>query len=247
MATVNPLWTADPDHLPTFEAPEWVDDLDWIYADNTAAGQVAPGVRQARHNGTPVPYRGDVTWGGACFHVTDDPTAAGIAGLPANQQGTVSRMAMCVKGVPAGGTGVLIARSQIADAIDLLIGLLATSDEADHGVRQWSLVAARAGGVLRVGLWCTGLLPVTAADGSVEFTSAELFRRLAETVDVECGFSFYERSTAEGQFETCTIWGPDGRFLTELSGRVLLTHCEELDSLRELSSERQRAARLSAG
>ena len=247
MTTLQPLWTPGDDWLPARGAPEWINDLEWIYVDNTAAGQVAPGVRQARYNGKPIPYRGEVSWGGACFYLTDDPTAHGLPGLPANQQGSISRMSMCVKGVPTGGTGLLIPRAQISDAIDLLIGLLATSAEADHGVRQWSLVSACAGDELRFGLWFIGSSPVAADGGSIESTRSELFRRVAETVEVDCGFSFYEQRVDAGSFETCRIWGPDGQFLADLSGRVLLTRSEELASLRELSGERQRAARLSAG
>jgi hypothetical protein len=244
MTTLQPLWTPGDDWLPARGAPEWINDLEWIHLDNTAAGQVAPGVRDTRWMGRDIPYRGELDWGGARFHVTEHPTARDLPGLPANQQGIVSRIAMRVKGVPGGGTGLLIARSQISKAIDLLIGLLAESAEADHGVTQWSLVAARAGEDVHVGLWCSGSLPVAAVDGSVESTQSELFRRLAETVEVECGFSFHEERTSDGSLETCRIWGPDGRFVTELRGRVLLNRSDEFDWLREVSKKRQRAARL---
>ena len=243
MHLFDPLWIPAADHAPAINAPEWIEDLEWIYVDNTAAGQVAPGVRQARYNGKPVPYRGEVAWGGACFYLTDDPTAHGLPGLPANQQGSISRMSMCVKGVPTGGTGLLIPRAQISDAIDLLIGLLATSAEADHGVRQWSLVSACAGDELRFGLWFNGSLPVDSGGGAGASTQTELLRRVAETVEVDCGFSFHEQRVDAGSFETCRIWGPDGRFVTELRGRVLLHRSDELDWLREVSKERQRAAR----
>ena len=243
MTAPQPLWTPGDDRLPTRGTPEWIEDIEWIHLDNTAAGQVAPGVRDTRWMGRDIPYRGDPDWGGARFHVTEDPTARGLPGLPANQQGIVSRIAMCVKGVPGGGTGLLIARSQITDAMDLLIGLLAESDEADHGVTQWSLVAARAGEDDHVGLWCSGSLPVEGEGGTIEASKSELFRRLAETVEVDCGFSFHEERTSDGSLETCRIWGPDGRFVTELRGRVLLHRSDELDWLREVSKERQRAAR----
>jgi len=244
MTALQPLWTRADDCLPARGAPEWIKDIEWIHVDNTAAGQVAPGVRDTRWMGRDIPYRGELDWGGARFHVTEHPTARDLPGLPANQQGIASRIAMRVKGVPGGGTGLLIARSQISKAIDLLIGLLAESAEADHGVTQWSLVAARAGEDVHVGLWCSGSLPVAAVDGSVESTQSELFRRLAETVEVECGFSFHEERTSDGSLETCRIWGPDGRFVTELRGRVLLNRSDEFDWLREVSKKRQRAARL---
>jgi hypothetical protein len=243
MITPQPLWTPGDDWLPTRGAPEWVKDIEWIHLDNTAAGQVAPGVRDTRWMGGDIPYRGELDWGGARFHVTEHSTARGLPGLPANQQGIVSRIAMLVKGVPGGGTGLLIGRSQISSAIDLLIGLLAESADAEHGVRVWSLVAAGVGAEPRCGLWFNGSLPVDSGGGAGTSTQTELLRRVAETVEVECGFSFHEERTSDGSLETCRIWGPDGRFVTELRGRVLLHRSDELDLLREVSKERQRAAR----
>jgi hypothetical protein len=244
MTTLQPLWTPGDDWLPARGAPEWINDLEWIHLDNTAAGQVAPGVRDTRWMGRDIPYRGELDWGGARFHVTEHPTARDLPGLPANQQGIVSRIAMRVKGVPGGGTGLLIGRSQISSAIDLLIGLLAESADAEHGVREWSLVAAGAGAEPRCGLWFNGSLPVEGEGGTIEASRSELLRRFAETVEVECGFSFHEERTPDGSLETCRIWGPDGQFVTELRGRVLLNRSDEFDWLREVSKKRQRAARL---
>ncbi|MBU6330274.1 MAG: hypothetical protein KGR18_10035 [Acidobacteria bacterium] len=242
MTIVDHRWEPSPDREVRAIDPDLVGRIRWIHLDNTAAGQVAPGVRETRYNGQRVPYLGEVSWGGATFHVTDDASLHGIAGLPVNQQGSVSRMAMCVKGVPAAGSGVLVPVAQLPDVIDLLIGLLAPSKEAEHGVMQWSLAQARVGDETRVGVWFIGSLPVVTADGTVESTSEELFRRVAETVDVECSFGIQQRYRDESLFEACGIWGPDGSFVTELSGRIVLERPDGLESLRELSADRQRRA-----
>lgn len=237
------LWTSADGWLPAQGAPEWIDELEWIFADNTDVGQVTPGGREHRTNGRVVrPYFGRTFWGGSRFRTTANLERDGHTGPLARNQGGISTSAMRMHGIPNGATGAIVRPDQVRRAVDHLISRLAPSYEAEEGIREWSLAVANISGYLHYGVW---FAPAFAGPSPVERSESNklsVFQTLSEAVDIEFAFEFHPISRDDDQSELCRLWGPDGQWLGEREGAVHLEKFGDLDALRGMAQQQARTA-----
>lgn len=232
MQSFDPLWIPSSDRPALPVPPDLLESIRSIHIDNTRWGQVAPGHRDVRFNGSPVPYRDGKGWQqGATFLVGATSTVVRNEAPGEPRRSTWTRIEIAIGGVPRGGAGVIVPDDQLGTAIDLLVDNLATDKGSGNGVLEWSLVAAQVHGVARFGLWFCG--------GPLHHSGVPRFRNLvglvAASVDVEFAFDFHED---EREPETCTIWGPDGRLVGRLDGGVFLECTRNLGEVRSFVKER---------
>jgi hypothetical protein len=224
------LWTPTPGFVPRHAAPDWLDKLDWVFGDNASTGEVASGERDSRFNGKPIPYQKGQSWVGVRFRTERNLATAPQVGFRVEVQAGMSRMIMRIKGIPSSASIVVIPPDQLGDAFDLVSSWLAESKDSKQGVAEWATGSLLVDGEFRPAL---RLVSINCA-GNYE----QILRKLSEKVDVECVMLISAGVTCYGRVPTqdrCTIYGPDGQWITELPGGTFLEPAAPYDHWREVA------------
>jgi hypothetical protein len=229
------LWIPSPGFEAGIVAPDWLDRLDWVFGDNAATGEVASGERESRYGGKPIPYQKGQSWVGVRFRTERNLATAPQVGYRVEVQAGISRMIMHIQGVPSSACVVVIPPDQLGDAFDLVSSWLAKSKDSKQGIAEWATGSLQIDGEFRPAL---RLVPINCGGNY-----GRILRKLSEKVDVECVMLISARDDYHGGVPTqdrCMVYGPDGRWIAELSGGTFLEPAAPYDHWRQIARRSQK-------